>query len=129
MVTVIQGRDDWYQSARDASEAFTKSYMQRADENTLKRAIGGLPPNATPKQILDTITNVKTYSPESKRNVLSNYLGVKKEEINREFQKEELGLSKNKLDLEEKKLDKANKKAIRFSGMDGGSIKIFYVKV
>ena len=26
-------------------------------------------------------------------------------------------------------IDKANKKAIRFSGMDGGSIKIFYVKV
>lgn len=76
--------------------------MNRSDENAVRKSIEGLGPNPSARQILDAITNTKTYSPEAKQNVLSNYFGVEKfEELKRHaLESEKLEAERNKIQEE-----------------------------
>ncbi len=76
MVTVVPPEHDWSQAAGNLVEGLAQGYMSRADEMALKKAIAGLKPNATPREILDTLTNTKTYKPEAKQNALKNLMGA-----------------------------------------------------
>lgn len=76
MVTVLPKEDKWGDIFAGIGQGVSQGYMNRTDEMALQKAVGGLDANATPRQILDAITGTRTYSPESKQNLLKNYLGV-----------------------------------------------------
>jgi hypothetical protein len=84
MATVIQEQQSRGDLRRDAIgnalggiiEKGAEGYQNRADEMALQKAIGGLGKDASPQDILKTITGVHTYRPESKQNMLKNYMGA-----------------------------------------------------
>lgn len=104
MVTVVQPQNTWSDIGERFGTGVVQGHQNRSDEMALQKSIGSLPPNASPRQILDAITNTKTYSPEAKQNVLKNYMGQaqfeetkkKAQEIQSAKQAEEL----NKLNRE-----------------------------
>jgi hypothetical protein len=76
MVTFIPAKDDWAEAGRGFGQGLTAGYMNRSDENAVRKAIQDLGPDADARAILDALTNVKTYSPAAKQQALSNFLGV-----------------------------------------------------
>lgn len=84
MVTILPKEDQWGDIGRSIGAGAGEGYINRSDEMALQKAMGALPPNATPRQILDAVTNTRTHSPQAKQNLLSNYLGVEQfEELKR----------------------------------------------
>lgn len=96
-MTYIPSNDPWAEIFRGIGSGLTEGYMNRTDENTLKKAISSLSSDASPREILDVITNAKTYSPQAKQAALQNYLGVEgTQELRRKAREtEELGKEKN----------------------------------
>jgi hypothetical protein len=76
MVTFIPAKDDWAEAGRGFGQGLTAGYMNRSDENAVRKAIQDLGPDADARAILDALTNVKTYRPAAKQQALSNFLGV-----------------------------------------------------
>lgn len=133
MVTILPREDQLGDIFKGVGQGFAQGYTNRADEMALQNAIGGLAPNATPRQILDAVTGTKTFSPDSKQNLLKNYLGVAEfEEIQRKNKAaEEVNSLKNELEkkkeaaklqaqrndaltlIDASKLDHAEKEALR----------------
>jgi hypothetical protein len=90
MVTVIPAREDYGKAAEGFGEGLWQGYANRSDESAIRRAIEKLPEKATPRELLNAITNTKTYSPESKQNALRNYLGVSRyEELEKQHRNQE----------------------------------------
>lgn len=107
MVQFVPGRNDYGQAAQGFGEGLTQGYMHHSDEKALRNAIGGLSPNATPRDILDAITKTKTYGNEGKQRLFENYFGAEKfEELKRAAQAKE-GLKE--LELETKAEREASK--------------------
>jgi hypothetical protein len=112
MVTVVPGDNSWSDIGKNIGGGFAQGYTNRSDENAIQKAISSLPQDASPRQILDTITGVKTYSPAAKQQAFQNYLGAKNfEELQRKAQAQE-GIAAEKLqaqrDIAEGKLQKEN---------------------
>lgn len=80
MVTILPKENDWSDVGNSIGTGLAKGYTNRSDEMALQKSIGSLPPDASPRQILDAITNTRTYSPESKQRVFKNYIGAKEVE-------------------------------------------------
>ncbi len=102
MVTVVQGKRKFSnilgESLGNAIESGSEGYKNAHDERALQKSIGDLPANATPRQILDALTNTKTYGRESKQAALKNYIGAAEfEETQRKAKAHE--------DIENKKID------------------------
>lgn len=97
MVTFIPARNDWAEAFEKFGSGVSKGYMNRSDENALRKSISELGENPSARQILDTITNTKTYTPAAKQQALQNYLGVEKfEELKRKAKsQEEINKAKN----------------------------------
>jgi hypothetical protein len=88
MATVIQGRPSQGAQNREAiggalGNAITgawQGYTQHHDQSAIQNAVAGLPPNASPREILDAVTNTRTYNPQAKQQAIMNYLGAAKQE-------------------------------------------------
>lgn len=76
MVTILPKESDWSEAFESIGKGASQGYQNRSDEMALQKAIGGLGDNPTPRQILDAVTNTKTYNPASKQNLFKNYLGA-----------------------------------------------------
>lgn len=70
MVTVVPA-DQGY---GDIGANFVKGYQSRSDELALKKTIERLPKDASPRDVLDAVTNTKTYSDEGKKEYTGNYI-------------------------------------------------------
>lgn len=99
MATFIKARDDWANAFKDLGSGFTEGYMKRADENALQKAIHELPPDATPRQIIDTVASVKTYHPESKRDLADQYIKSSQYESDREDKREARQISRERNEI------------------------------
>lgn len=97
MVQFIPARNDWADAFKEIGGGLVKGYTNRSDENAVKKSIMDLGENPSPRQILDAVTNTKTYSPEAKKTALSNYLGHEKfEELKRHAKAQEgIGEARN----------------------------------
>lgn len=76
MAQFIPNRNTYADIGERFGAGFTEGHQTRSDEMALQKTIGSLPPDASPRQILDAITGTRTYSPEAKQNALKNYMGV-----------------------------------------------------
>src|ERR1700679_2474097 len=76
MVTIVPKENTWGEGFRNLGEGLTEGYMKRSDENAVRKAVQDLPPNSTPRELLNALTNVHTYGNESKQEAFKNYLGV-----------------------------------------------------
>lgn len=76
MVTILPKENDWADAFRQLGGGLVEGYTNRSDEMALQKAVSSLPPNATPRDILNAITNTKTYRPAAKQEALKNYMGV-----------------------------------------------------
>lgn len=94
MVQFIPARNDWADAFKSIGKGVSEGYTNRTDENAIQNAIAGLGENASAKDILNAITNTKTYSPKAKQQVLENYLGVEKFEETKRIAKEQNELLK-----------------------------------
>lgn len=106
MVQFIPARNTWSEVGENFASGLSQGYMNRSDDRALQNAIQGIE-NPSPRQILDAIVGTRTYSPQSKQNLLKNYLGVAEFEELKE---------KNKAVREEnelKRLEEESKKANR----------------
>jgi hypothetical protein len=108
MVTVLPKEDDWGETGRQIGQAAVQGYTERSDEKALQKALAGLGPNASARDILNAVTNTKTYSKEAKQTALKNYLGVAEfEELQRKNRAAEesakSGKSQKEAELDEKK--------------------------
>lgn len=99
MVQFIPARNDWADAFEELGKGVSQGYINRTDEDALKKTIGSLSPNASPRQILDAITSTRTYSPEAKQTALKNYLGVQNfEELKRHsMEQEQIAQEKNRI--------------------------------
>lgn len=99
MVQFIPAKDDWANSFREAGQQTSEAYMNRSDENSLRRALTNLGENPSARQILDVITNTKTYTNQAKQQMLSNYLGAEQfDELKRKaMAQEEIGRERNRI--------------------------------
>jgi len=84
MVQILPQNDSWAQFGRDLAGGATHGYMQRADQNALQKAIHDLGENPSAQDLVKAITGVKTYHPESKQDLIKNYLGAENLNIARE---------------------------------------------
>lgn len=107
MVTVVPADPGWGEAFASIGRGVSKGYTERSDENALKKSIGDLGPDASPRQILDAITNTKTHSPAAKQQVLKNYLGVAEFEELQKKHKEESEIRKARNTIEESKEKRA----------------------
>lgn len=76
MVQFIPAKDDWADAFRQIGSGVSKGYMNRSDDNSIKKAIEDLGPNASARDVLDALTKTKTYGNESKQQAIKNYLGA-----------------------------------------------------
>src|SRR5277367_226485 len=76
MALVIPANNQWADAAQAIGGAATGAYIHHHDEAALRASIEKLGPNASARDIVDTITNTKTYSPKAKQTALKNYIGV-----------------------------------------------------
>lgn len=76
MVTILPQEHGWADAFANIGKGVSQGYMDRSDENTLKKAIMDLGPNPTPRQIVDAVTGARTFNPESKQRAVKNYMGV-----------------------------------------------------
>jgi hypothetical protein len=99
MVTFIPARNEWADIFGKIGKGASEGYMQRSDENAVRKAIMDLGPNPSAKEMLSALTNTKTYNPQAKRQALSDFLGVEKfEELRRHAQaKEKMETEKNRI--------------------------------
>lgn len=105
MVQFIPARDDWANAFRNIGQGASEGYMNRTDEKSIQKAIEGLGPNPSPRDLLNALTNTKTYNNSSKQKALQNYIGVAEFE---ELQKKE----KQKIKDEEEKLNRIKNSGI-----------------
>lgn len=108
MVTILPKENDWSDAFQSIGQGVSQGYQNRSDEMALQKAIGGLGDNPTPRQILDAVTNTKTYNPASKQNLFKNYLGAAEfEELQRKNKaNEEVAGLKNTLNEAKEKAKK-----------------------
>lgn len=99
MVQFIPARNTYSEIGEGFGGSLASGYTNRSDENAIRKSIEGLGHNASARQILDAITNTKTYNPKAKQGVLENYLGVEKfEELKRQAQEtESINREKNRI--------------------------------
>jgi len=100
MVTIAPKEENpWERAFSSLGHGLTQRYMQSADESAVRNAISKLGPNASARDILNTLTNVKTYRNDAKQQALKNYLGVENfEEMKRKAQaQEEIQTEKNRI--------------------------------
>jgi hypothetical protein len=111
MVTVLPQEKGYGDYAREAIEGFTQGYQNRHDEMALQKAIKDLPPDATPRQRLDTILGVKTYNPKAKQEVFKNILGAEQFEETRRANQQNEEIRKAQNIINQNKLNKDQTKA------------------
>lgn len=104
MVQFIPARNTWSDVGENFASGLSQGYMNRSDDRALQNAIQGIE-NPSPRQILDAIVGTRTYSPQSKQNLLKNYLGVA------EFEEMQAKNKTAKEVADLKKIEEANKKA------------------
>lgn len=102
MVQVLPAYNPW-ESVNQALGTGFEAFKTRHDENALQSALGGLGPNATAREILDAITNTRTYSPKAKQAVLENYMGAAKFEEAKRQHKEQTDLLKARNEIAQAK--------------------------
>lgn len=121
MVQFIPAKDDWATAFRQVGKGVQQGYMHRTDENSVRKAIADLGPNASSRDILNALTNTKTYGNEAKQQALSNYIGVENfEEMKRKAKaQEEISSAKNAINqaketraLEKENTERSNVKSI-----------------
>lgn len=109
----IPGRNDWAEAFRGLGAGAAEGYINRSDENAVRNAIAGLGSNASARDILDTLTNTKTYRNDAKHRALQNYLGVEQfEELKRKAKAAE-GFDKAKFDEEKRATKRAEEQRDR----------------
>ncbi len=74
------------------------SYLDRADEMALQKTVMNLPKDASPRQVLDAVTNTRTHNPKQKIEFLKNAMGVA------EFEQKERQLNQAKAEKDKKAL-------------------------
>jgi hypothetical protein len=90
MVTVLPKEEGWSDAFRQIGSGLSEGYIGRSDENAIRKSIMDLGEKPSGRQILDALTNTKTYSNESKQQALSNYLGVERfEQLQKNYQIEQ----------------------------------------
>lgn len=103
MVTILPKENDWSGTFEKIGSGLSEGYINRTDENTLKKAVEGLKPNASPREILDTITGAKTIRPQAKQQALKNYMGAADFEQAERHHKESQDILKEKNRIESHK--------------------------
>ena len=98
MVQFIPGRDDWGEAAVNFGRGATEGYMQRSDENAVKKAIMDLGPNPAAKDILNALTGARTYGNEAKQEYLKNYLNAENFELLKKKHQEARDLEREKFE-------------------------------
>lgn len=78
MVQVIPRNNEWKEAIGQSISNVWEPHKQAHDEIALQKSLQNLKPNASARDILDAITETKTYSPKAKQNALENYLGAEK---------------------------------------------------
>lgn len=78
MAQFIPAKDDWANAFREVGKGASEGYMHRTDEKSVRKAIMDLGDKPSARQILDALTNAKTYGTQAKQNAFSNYLGADK---------------------------------------------------
>lgn len=85
MAQFIPAKDDWAKAFQQIGSGVSEGFTNRADENAIRKAVEGLGPQASMKDILNTVAAVKTYSPESKQRAFQQF--AKSHDIDLEGQK------------------------------------------
>lgn len=76
MVQFIPAKNDWADVFQSIGKGASEGYQQSADQRSLQKAISSLPPDATPRQIIDSLTGAKVYNPQAQQQAIKNYMGV-----------------------------------------------------
>lgn len=114
MVQFVPSNDPWASVGQSLGAGLGSGYTNRVDELAIRNAIEKLGPNPNPRQLLDTLVGTRTYSPESKQQALSNYLGVEQfQELQRHSKaQEEASLAKQSAELAKQEQERSRAKQI-----------------
>lgn len=94
------------------AKSFSESYMDRADEAAIQKAISDLGENPPPDKLLKAVLGASTYRPESKKAAFANYLGAEQmKEVERHAREtESIAREKEKQDIAEKQAKEEKEK-------------------
>jgi hypothetical protein len=70
----IPSRNTWGDIGELFGSGLSEGYTQRSDQMAIQKAVEGLPPNASQRDILNAVMGVNTYSPEAKQTAIKNYM-------------------------------------------------------
>lgn len=127
MVQVIEADNSWVDALRQLGGGLVGGYTERADENAIKKAISDLGENPQAKDVINAITNTKTYNPQSKANYIGNFAkshGIDLEE--RKFKEEQRKaqeqerLKEREIDVQEKRINRSDKQAEKVNSIKAG---------
>lgn len=103
MVTILPREENgWNEGFRNLGQGFSQAYMNQSDESAVRKAISDLGPNASARDLLNALTNAKTYSNEAKQRALSNYLGVEQMESLKEKAKAQKEFERERFEEEKR---------------------------
>ena len=109
MVTILPKETGWGEAFANVGKGAVQGYQDRTDEMALQKAIGALPKDYTPRQLLDALTNTKTYSPASKQTAFKNLVGVAEFEEMQTKNKQAKEAKDRELDIKEDANNKTKK--------------------
>jgi hypothetical protein len=104
MATVIQSRPSQGQQNREAVggalgnaiQGAWRGYTQNHDQSAIQNAVANLSPNASPREILDAVTNTRTYNPQAKQQAIVNYLGMVKQQEEARHAQDQENIARNR---------------------------------
>ncbi len=111
MVTILPKETGWGDAFASIGKGAAQGYQDRTDEMAIQKAIGELPKDYTPRQMLDALTNTKTYSNEPKQRAAKNYLEVSQFEELQAKRTEAESVRKDKEKAAEEKLNRQKNEA------------------
>lgn len=76
MATFVPGSTQWGELGQSLGQAAGAGYVKHHDDSALRKSIEALGPNPSPRDLLNAITQTKTYSNKSKQDLLKHHLGV-----------------------------------------------------
>lgn len=116
MIAFIEEKNPW----EGVGAGLAEGYLRGADERAIQKSIESLGEGATPRDIINAVTNTKTYNPKAKQDFIKQQLEVGQfEELQKKARAaEEIARKKNAI-LEEKNRQTAEKAKAAPGGLGG----------
>lgn len=99
MIQILPQETGWADAGRAAGLGVVQGYTEGIDERALQKSVMALGPNPSPRQLLDAVTNTRTYDNKAKENFFKTAMGVEEFEQIKKNQKRTADLEQARINI------------------------------